>query len=303
MRSGSRAVRRLTRLLAALAAPCLAAGVFLAGCDQPSGSTSGTAGKTLRIGVIPKGTTHVFWKSIEAGARKGGKEVGAEIQWQGPLKEDDREGQRKVIETFITGNVNGIVLAPLDEDALVEPVNMAMRAGKPVVIIDSGLKGDNFVSYVATPNKKGGELGAERLLEILGGKGRVLLLRYQIGSASTDQREAGFIETMKKSPGIELVPPALDQYGGATAGSAQTIAEALLSRYPELDGIFCPNESSTTGMLQALRNSNRAGKVKFVGFDASDALVEAMKSGQLQGLVLQNPVMMGVGRMSAASFS
>jgi ribose transport system substrate-binding protein len=243
--------------------------------------------------VIPKGTTHVFWKSIEAGARKAGRDLDVEISWKGPLKEDEREGQRKVIESFITSSVNGIVLAPLDESAMVAPVDQAIAAGKPVVIIDSGLKGENYVSYVATDNEKGGVLAAERVAKILNDKGRVLLLRYQIGSASTDLREKGFIETIKKHPGIELVPPALDQYAGATAGNAQQISEALLSRYPELDGIFCPNESSTTGMLRALVNAGRAGKVKFVGFDANDTLVGAMKEGQIQGLVLQNPVRMG----------
>ncbi len=248
---------------------------------------------TLRIAVIPKGTSHVFWKSIEAGARRAEKDLKVEVQWKGPLVEDDRDGQRKVIESFITSNIHGIVLAPLDEHAMKGPVDQAMRVGKPVVIIDSGLKGENFVSFVATDNYKGGVLAAETLAGLIGKKGRILLMRYQIGSASTDKREQGFIDTIRKIPGIELVPPKLDQYGGATVGKAMNVAEALLSRYPELDGIFCPNESSTTAMLQALRSSGRAGKLKFVGFDSSDALVNAMKEGHIHGLVLQNPVRMG----------
>lgn len=247
----------------------------------------------IRIAVIPKGTTHVFWKSIETGARRAGKELGVQIDWKGPLVEDDRDGQRKVIESFITSSVKGIVLAPLDEHAMVGPVDQAMAARKPVVIIDSGLKGENYVSFVATDNYRGGVLAAERLAELLKGKGRALLLRYQIGSASTDQREKGFLDTMRKHRGVELVPPALDQYAGATAGKALGVAEALLSRYPELDGIFCPNESSTTGMLRALENTGRLGKVKFVGFDANEKLVQAMREGHIHGLVLQNPLKMG----------
>jgi ribose transport system substrate-binding protein len=275
-------------LLAALAA------LLLPSCDPgPGAGPAAAPGKTLRVAVIPKGTTHVFWKSIEAGARKAGKELGVEIQWKGPLKEDEREAQRRVIESFITSTVDGIVLAPLDESAMVGPVDEAMQAGKPVVIIDSGLKGKNYVSYVATDNEKGGVLAAEEMARVLGGKGRVLLLRYQIGSASTDLREKGFIETIKKHPGIELVPPGLDQFAGATAGDAQRVAEALLTRYPELDGIFCPNESSTSGMLQAVENAGRSGKAKFVGFDANDKLVQAMREGKIQALVLQDPVRMG----------
>ena len=261
------------------------------GCD---GSKDGAPAAKLRIAVIPKGTTHTFWKSIEAGARKAGREVGADIEWKGPLKEDEREAQIKVVESFITSSVNGIVLAPLDDHALMGPVDNAMAAGKPVVIIDSSLKGTNFVSYVATDNEKGGRIGAERLGSVLGSKGRVLFLRYQLGSASTDQRERGFLDVMKtKFPQIELVPPKLDQYSGATAGDAQRVSETLLIQYPELDGIWCPNESSCTGMLQALENAGRAGKVKFVGFDANDKLIQAMREGKMHGLTLQNPIRMG----------
>jgi ribose transport system substrate-binding protein len=291
------AIRRTAALLLAVAGLALLGSCEerqapgAGGAARPPGAAAG--GGPLRLAVIPKGTTHVFWKSIEAGARKAGKELGVEIQWKGPLVEDDREGQRKVIESFVTSSVSGIVLAPLDERAMVEPVESAMAAGKPVVIIDSGLKGEDYVSFVATDNEKGGVLAAQRLIDLLGKKGRVLLLRYQIGSASTDLREKGFIETIKKEPGIELVPPALDQYAGATAGKAQEISEALLSRYPEIDGIFCPNESSTSGMLQALENGGRAGKLKFVGFDANEKLVQALRLGKLHGLVLQNPVRMG----------
>ncbi len=277
--------RRAARIFLVLAAVCLASA-----CD---GGTGAAPAGALKIAVIPKGTTHIFWKSIETGARKAGRDLGVEIQWKGPLVEDDRDGQRKVVESFIASTAHGIVLAPLDEHALMAPVDQAMAAGKPVVIIDSGLKGKNYVSYVATDNEKGGVLGAERLAQALGGKGRVLLLRYQIGSASTDLREKGFIETMKKHPGIELVPKELNQYSGATAGKAQQVSESLLSRFPELDGIFCPNESSCTGMLQALERVGRAGKVKFVGFDANDQLIQAMRDGKMQGLVLQNPLRMG----------
>lgn len=274
----------------------VAMALLIGGCLPDSG------GKGYRVAVIPKGTTHVFWKSIHAGALQGKKflqeKEGLEVEviWQGPLVEDEREAQRQVLESFVGQNVDGIVFAPIDEHAMVAPVNQAMAAGKPVVIIDSGLKGEDYVSFVATDNTRGGVLAAERLGELMKGKGKALLLRYQIGSASTDQREKGFIDTLRrKFPQIELLPPGLEQYAGATVGRAQEASETLLNTYTEVQGIFCPNESSCTGMLQALQKTGRAGKVFFVGFDANEKLVEAMAAEppSIHGLILQNPVRMG----------
>ncbi len=251
----------------------------------------------ISIAVIPKGTTHEFWKSIHAGAVKAGRELGVEVIWKGPLKEDDREAQISVVENFISAGVSGIVLAPLDETALVVPVSNAKRVGIPVVVIDSGLKGSDYISYIATNNKLGGVLAGRRLVELLNGKGRVILLRYQEGSASTNLRESGFLEVMQQHPGIEVVSS--NQYAGATTETAYRISENLLAPYKTadgrltIDGIFCPNESSTFGMLRALQDANLAGKVRFIGFDSSVKLVEALEKGELDGLILQNPFKMG----------
>src|SRR6185436_5743911 len=162
----------------------------------------------------------------------------------------------------------------------------AKDAGIAVVIIDSGLEWDGKTSFVATDNRRGGALGAKRLGEVLGGKGKVLLVRYQEGSASTTEREAGFLATMQAEfPAIELV--STDQYGGATAETALQVMENLLGRFPQLDGIFAPNESTTFGTLRALDGAGRAGKTKLVGFDASAPLVDGLKAGKIQGLVVQ----------------
>ena len=247
-----------------------------------------------RIAVIPKGTTHVFWKSVEAGAQAAGKEFGVEIVWKGPLKENDRAQEIAIVEQFVTEGVSGIVLAPLDDTALKRPVAMAMEKKIPVVIIDSALKGEpgkDFLSFVATNNRKGGTMGGTRLAELLGGKGKVSLLRYQVGSASTDEREAGFMEALAKYPDIRLVVD--NRYAGATAGEAKTAAMNMIDNLKESDGVFCPNESSTFGMLLALRQNNLAGKIKFVGFDTSPVLLDALKKGEINALVAQDPQKMG----------
>ena len=263
------------------------------GCNR-----SKTNAKKLTIAVIPKGTSHEFWKSIHAGAIKAQRQLSTngapvEIIWKGPLREDDREQQIQVVEGFTSQGVNGIVLAPLDSRALARPVEEAKNAGVPTVIIDSALESNSIASFVATDNRKGGMLGADRLGEVLGGKGKVILLRYAEGSASTEEREAGFLQEMKqKFPNIELI--STDQYAGATRDTAKRASENLLNRFgDDVQGIFCPNESTTAGMLSALQDIGKAGKVMFVGFDTSQTFVDAMRAKQLQGIVVQNPFNMG----------
>ena len=275
----------LTVLLAAF-------GIMIYGCGKSGGKGKATNKGKISIAVIPKGTTHEFWKSIHAGAVKAGRELGVEIIWKGPLKEDDREQQIKVVENFVTRGVDGIVLAPLDDRALVACVHDAVDRKIPVVIIDSDLKSERYASFVATDNYKGGVLGAQHLGKLLGGKGKVILMRYAEGSASTTQREAGFLDTIKKEfPGIEVVSS--NQYGGATAESSYKRAENLLLRFKDVDGIFCPNESTSFGMLRALQTIGKAGKIRFVGFDSSEKLAEALRKGEIQALVMQHPFQMG----------
>jgi ribose transport system substrate-binding protein len=271
----------------------------LAACggDKAAPGTSSSAGSGPTIAVIPKGTSHAFWQSIRAGAERAGREVGATIIWRGPLREDDRDSQVSEVEGFVSRGVSGIVLAPLDETALAQPVAEATRKKIPVVIFDSGLKSSDHVSFVATDNLKGGRLGGERLAQSLGGKGKVMLLRYAEGHDSTAKREQGFLDAMKASPGIEVVSS--NQYVGADVEGAYKRAESLLSTYKRpdgslgIDGIFTPNESSTFALLRVLQDNGWAGKVKFVGFDASPNLVKGLRDGGIDGLVVQDPVLMG----------
>jgi ribose transport system substrate-binding protein len=255
--------------------------------------------QSYEIAVIPKGTTHEYWKAIHAGALAAAGELKADgvtvaIIWKGPLREDDREQQVQVVENFTGRRVSGMVLAPLDARALVAPTEAAIHAGIPVVVIDSAMNSSLPVSTVSTDNYKGGVLGARRLGELLGGKGKAILLRVLAGSTSTEQREAGFLDTMAKEfPGVEILSS--DQHAGATRDTAYRTSQNLLNRFGrEVTGIFAPNESSATGMLLALRDAGLAGgKVKLVGFDSGTQTVAALKSGDLQGLVVQNPFRMG----------
>lgn len=262
-------------------------------------AVSTASAQTLNIAVVPKGTTHEFWKAIHAGAIKAERELTAagtpvRVIWKGPLKEDDREQQVQVVENFVGQRVNGIVLAPLDSRSLVAPVETAVRGKIPVVIIDSGLQSKAYSSFVSTDNREGGRIAARELGKLVGGKGNVILLRYAVGSASTEEREEGFLEVMKRDfPEIRLV--STDQHAGATRDTARRAAENLLNRHGRtLNGVFTPNESSAAGMLLALRDAGLAGgKVKFVGFDSGETLNAGLQAGDIQGLVVQNPFNMG----------
>ena len=267
---------------------------------------AGAAEPGYTIAVIPKGTTHEFWKSVNAGAVKAQRELTAqgtklEVIWKGPLREDDRDQQIQVVENFMARRVSAIVLAPLDSQALVRPVHNAVRAKVPVVVIDSDLKSDDYVSFVATDNYKGGQLAGDAMGKLLNGKGNVILLRYAVGSASTEAREAGFLEVLKgKYPGIKLISS--DQHAGATRELAYQMSQNLLNRFGrEVNGVFCPCEPPTIAMTKALRDLGLAGgKVKMVGFDAGSQSVLDMKNGDVQALVVQNPLLMGyLGVMTA----
>ena len=267
---------------------------LLAGCGKGNGSSE----KTFTIAVIPQGSTHEYWKSIHAGAMKAAQDYSAQkinvkIIWKGPMREDDREQQVQVVEGFLAQGINGIVLAPFDKDALVRPVEEADRAGIPTVVLDSALNSQVPISFVASNNYHGGELAAEEMGKLLDGRGKILVLRYQEGVSSTEQREQGFLEKMKSAfHGIQIVSS--NQFAGATRDTAKTATENLMNKYGnEVQGLFTPNESSTAGALLALEDTGKAGKIRFIGFDTSDMFTQAMQQKKLDGIVVQNPFRMG----------
>lgn len=263
--------------------------------SSADGQQAGAAQSRLRIAVIPKGTTHEFWKTVHAGAIKASQELDVDIVWKGPLKEDDLKSQVELVQSFIAQRVAGIVLAPLSDKALRNPVRAAKAAGIQVVVFDSALQGDDFASFVATDNLAAGRLAAEHMAKLLGGKGKIVVLRYIEGSASTMDRERGFLEALRAHKHITVVSD--NQYGGATTESAFSISESLLAaqKAPDggVDGVFTPNESTTFGMLLALQKGGLAGKIRFVGFDASDKLVQGMQQGHLDAVILQDPFNIG----------
>ena len=267
--------------------------LLISSCGKPDDSGSE---ERFRIAVIPKGTNHLFWKTIHAGAIKAAEEEDVTILWKGPLIESDREGQIKVVQNFVTQQVDAIAIAPLDDEAMIRPIKEAHDDGIKVVIWDSGLApaGDKFFdSFVATDNFAAGEKCGKHLAELMGGKGNAILLRHMVGSASTQKRAEGFLKGLKEH-GPDIVLISSDKYAGATVEESQEVANNLLNQFADsVDGIFTPNESATEGMMAAMKGAGIAGKVKFVGFDVNDALLAGVEKKVIHALALQDPFNMG----------
>ncbi len=286
----------LRRILLASAALVLVGlyGCTPAGKDPSSSKNAESKTGKLRIGVIPKGTSHQFWRSVHAGAEAAAKELGdVEVLWKGPETEADTIGQISVVKNFITNDVDGIVLAPNHSQALVDVVEEAKAEKIPVVIFDSGLaEGTEVTSYVATDNLRGGQMAGKALAEAMGHQGGVVMLRYKEGSESTEQREKGFLEAMKNEPNIKILSS--DQYAGTTTESALEAATNVLNKYrDEITGIFAVCEPNCNGTLEALVQTGMAGKVKFMAFDSSESLIKGLSDKTVSGIVLQDPFEMG----------
>lgn len=297
------------KVFSSLAAVCAAA-FLLAGCGKsPEGAGGGSgasqAGGKLTIAVIPKATTHSYWKAAEAGARKAGEELGVNIEWQGPLDDSKVADQIGIFNNLAASGVSGIVLAPCDDKALAAHVRNATRSGIPVVIFDSPLDakpGADFVNFIATDNKNAGEIAAQTLAKAIGENraygGSVLMVRFFEGSGSTRLREEGFTEELAKHPGLKI---AAQQHTDGSMAGAQRVAETLLNNFVkdnklELDGIFASNQATAEGTCNALKALKDRGvevKARFVGFDDSDLLKRGLENGIIDALVVQDPEKMG----------
>lgn len=256
--------------------------LLLVGCQQ---------NQKKIIGVVPKATSHVFWVAVEKGARSAGQELGVTVEWNGAPSETDYARQIQIVDSMINRRVDGLAVAASERKALVASVDRAMKQGIPVTIFDSGLDSENFTSFVATNNYEGGQLAGRALAKLIGGKGKVALLRHAPGSTSTMDREKGFSDVMAKEfPEIQIVA---EQYGMSDRAKARAAAENILTANSDLNGIFGSAEPSSVGAALAVKARGLSGKVKVVAFDSSEGLLEDMRGGTIQAIVVQDPYRIG----------
>ena len=266
------------RSSAAAAIACL----LLAGCNTS---------RKREIAVIPKGTAHVFWQSVQAGARSAGNEYKVEILWNGPPNETDYSRQIEIFDSMVARHVDGIAVAAADRNALNSSLDRAAREKIPVTVFDSGVDSTNYMTFVATNNYEAGRMAARKLAELIQSKGAVGMVMHAPGSASTMDREKGFQDAMAKEfPEIRIVAR---QFGMADRAKAMAAAENILTAHSGLSGLFASSEPSSVGTSQALKSRGLAGKVKFVAFDSSEGLIDDLKSGGIDALVAQDPFRIG----------
>ena len=243
------------------------------------------------IAVVPKATSHLFWLSVQAGALAAGEEFGVQIEWNGAAAETEYPRQIQIVDSFISRKVDGIALAPTERKALVGAVDRAAAANIPLTVFDSGLDSENYMSFLATNNYEGGQMAGRTLARLLNGNGKVGMVMHAPGSGSTMDRERGFEEVIKAEfPGIRIVA---QQFGQSDRSKAMAATENILTAHPDLDGIFASSEPSSVGASLALKSRSLGGKVRLVAFDSSDGMVEDLKGGVINAMVVQDPYRMG----------
>src|SRR5260370_33422475 len=242
------------------------------------------------IAVIPKGNTTIFWQSVHAGAAKVAIENGVEITWTGPASETDYTGQLQITDEMINRRVDAIVLAPIDRKAMVGVVERAARENVPMVIIDSGIDTEQYLARVTTNNYNAGRIAADRVGKLVNGKGTVAIVAVVAGGASTEERERGFEDTIHgKYPNIRIVDK---RFSMSDVARSLLVSANILTSHPELDALFGSNESSLMGAAQAVRERH-GRKIKLVGVDAGPSLLDDLRSGLVNSLVVQSPSKLG----------
>jgi ribose transport system substrate-binding protein len=275
---------RTTRLAAALAVAALA----LAACGS---SDSGSGGGKRTITLIQGTKADNFYITMACGARAAAQAAGVDINVTGPEKFD--AGQQVPIVNSVTAQKPAAVLiAPTDTKALIAPMTQMKNAGIKLVEVDTKVDDDSLaVSQIATDNLKGGQLAAQTLVQLTGGKGSVIVINVNPGISTTDARAQGFNDEIKKTPGITVLPV---QYSNDEPAKAASIVSATLSAHPDLAGIFATNVLTAEGVATGLRGAGKQSQVKIVGFDAGPQQIQDLQSGVVQALVAQDPY--GIGQ-------
>lgn len=290
---------------------CLGAAGLFHGCRRaPDLGVTVGANRRLAIACVAKSTAHSYWQSARDGAMRAGQELNVRIDWQGPLDESKVADQIGIFNNLAASGVDALLLAPCDDRALLAHVRNATKRGLPVGIFDSplaGKAGKDYVDYIGTDNRAAGTLAARTLIQALNStkartadasyEGRVVMIRFTEGSSSTRQREEAFKDAVAAEVSLRLVEQPFSD--GSTMG-AQHVAETLLDSYVknnrlELDGVFAPNQPTSEGAynaLQALRDKGVQVRTRFVGFDDSNLLLQGLRSGTIDALIVQDPEQM-----------
>lgn len=291
--------RLSSRVFSVILAMVLAS--VIAGCGSNStGTTTGSSGSSaLKIIVVPKTLGSSYWDVVQQGAQCAASKLqDVSIVWDGTTAETDVSGQITLLQNYITQKPNGIIYAATDAKALVQISTQATGQGIPVENIDSGTDPQpGNVPLFATNNTASASKAADLLGAALNGTGNIAVIEFVKGSATNDQRVNGFeTELASKYPNVHIVA---DQQSNSDVNTALSVTQDILSKYPNLNGIFAANDQSAQGAAEAVKAAGLKGKVKIVGWDASTTTIADLQDGTISDLVLQNPFKMGYDSVKA----
>ncbi|MGY5800790.1 substrate-binding domain-containing protein [Rhizobium hainanense] len=268
--------------------------------------TTKAADKKFTIALIPGLTTDAFYITMRKGAEAAAKAVGATLVFQGG-PDFNPVTQVPVLDAVIAKKPDAILIAPTDKDQLIQPLKKAADAGIPIITVDTFIgtgvyqtgKGDaDFpLSYIASDNLLGGAIAARALAKAVGEKGKVYVSNVKPGVSTTDQREQGFKEEMKKYPNITVLET---QYNDDDANKAASQLQAVFARNSDLDGVFGANLFSALGAANGVQQAGQTGKIRVVAFDAPTSIVDNINSGLVDLAIAQHPAEIGYFGVMAA---
>ncbi|MGL4316995.1 MAG: substrate-binding domain-containing protein [Pseudomonas sp.] len=236
------------------------------------------------ISLVPSAGGQAFWTQVQQGASAAAEELGVRLYFRGPMRDADEQVQLRIIDKLLTHGCRALIVAPSGPQVAAR-VAALKAAGVATFYLDRDLGGEAAIAAITTDNYRAGLEAGRQMARLLGGQGRVALLRLSAQVQSTSERERGFLEGASAG-GLRV---AMDRY----LPSGDLLTARLARELRELDGVFTPSESTTQELLGALRRARTAGKLVHIGFDSNPLLVEALQAGELNGLMLQQPREMG----------
>ncbi len=250
------------------------------------------------IPVISKGFQHQFWQAVKAGSEQAAKDLNVDITFEGPESEAQVDKQYEMIQAALAKNPAALCLAAVDSKAMIPLLEEAKAKGIPVIGFDSGVDSDIPLSTATTDNIAAAGLAADKMAELIGGSGKVAVLVHDQTSRTGIDRRDGFLNRMKeKYPDIEIVNV---DYGAGDHLKSTDIAKAIVQANPDLKGYFGANEGSIIGVLNAVKELGKEGKIVVIGYDSGQQQLDAIMSGAEAGAITQNPVGIGYKCVEAA---
>ena len=257
-----------------------------------------SAGAETYIPVISKGFQHQFWQAVKMGAEKAAKELGVRITFEGPENETQVDKQLQMLQTALAKKPQAICFAALDSKAANPLLKKAQAAKIPVIGFDSGVDSDIPVATAATDNVAAAGLAADKMAQLIGDDGEVAAVIHDQTSRTGIDRRDGFLNQMKtKHPKIKVVDV---QYGGGDHLKSTDLAKAIIQAHPNIKGMFGGNEGSVIGVMNAVKELHKQGKIVIIGYDAGKQQKDAIRSGLMAGSVSQDPVGIGYKCVEAA---